>query len=140
MNQSIMNIINNKTDRQVAGMRLIAQLTAVGVICGVLFPGVPSVVSAGEPALAADQQQVFGEYFYKKKYVPAPLPTFDRVKDKLPEPVIDGSPGLLPMYWKCWQLAFAHLKQPVSGSPLVSNWLDPWFSPNIFQWDTCFMM
>ena len=81
-----------------------------------------------------------GEYFAKKEYVPQPLPIFEAIKDRLPEPVIDGHADWLPMYWKCWQLAFAHLKKPASGSPLVSNWLDEWFSSNIFQWDTCFMM
>jgi len=81
-----------------------------------------------------------GEYFAKKEYVPEPLPIFEAIKDRLPEPIIDGHADWLPMYWKCWQLAFAHLKKPASGSPLVSNWLDEWFSSNIFQWDTCFMM
>jgi hypothetical protein len=81
-----------------------------------------------------------GEYFAKKEYVPEPLPIFEAIKDRLPEPVIDGHADWLPMYWKCWQLAFAHLKKPASGSPLVSNWLDESFSSNIFQWDTCFMM
>ncbi len=81
-----------------------------------------------------------GEYFAKKEYVPEPLPIFEAIQDRLPEPVIDGHADWLPMYWKCWQLAFAHLKKPASGSPLVSNWLDEWFSSNIFQWDTCFMM
>lgn len=81
-----------------------------------------------------------GEYFAKKEYIPEPLPTFELIKDRLPEPVIDGHADWLPMYWKCWQLAFAHLKKPVPGSPLVSNWLDEAFSSNIFQWDTCFMM
>ena len=81
-----------------------------------------------------------GEYFAKKEYIPEALPTFESVKDRLPEPVLDGHSDWIPMYWKCWQLAFAHLKKPVSTSPLVSNWLDEWFSSNIFQWDTCFMM
>jgi len=73
-----------------------------------------------------------GEYFAKKEYTPEPLPTFDAIKDRLPEPVIDGHADWLPMSWKCWQLAFAHLKKPASGSPLVSNWLDEWFSSKHF--------
>ncbi len=81
-----------------------------------------------------------GQYFYKKQYVPESLPTFDQVRDMLPEPLLPSEPEWVKMYWKCWELAFAHLKQPVPGSPLVSNWLDEWFSPNIFQWDTDFMM
>ena len=81
-----------------------------------------------------------GEYFPKKNYVPEALPSFDEVKDRLPEPVFPTQPEWVEMYWKCWQLAFSHLKQPSPDSPLVSNWLDEWFSPNIFQWDSCFMM
>lgn len=81
-----------------------------------------------------------GEYFAKKRHTPEPLPTFDAVKGDLPEPVIDGHADWLPMYWRCWQLAFAHLRKPAPTSPFVSNWLDEAFSSNIFQWDTCFMM
>lgn len=81
-----------------------------------------------------------GEYFSKRDCTNAPLPAFDTIKGELPEPVIEGHADWLPMYWKCWQLAFSHLRKPKPGSPLVSNWLDEAFSPNIFQWDTCFMM
>ena len=81
-----------------------------------------------------------GEFYAKKHHEPQPLPSFDAIKGNLPEPVMDGHADWLPMYWKCWQLAFAHLKKPASSSPLVSNWLDEAFSSNLFQWDTCFMM
>jgi hypothetical protein len=82
----------------------------------------------------------FGAYFRGHSDKTSPLPTFAQVKDQLPEPVLDSHPEWIAMYWKCWELAFAHLKQPPSGSPLVANWLDAAFSSNIFQWDTCFMM
>lgn len=91
-----------------------------------------------EPRIPEEMRR--GEYFAKKRYTPEPLAAFGTIKGDLPEPVIDGHADWLPMYWKCWQLAFAHLRRPVPGSPLVSNWLDEAFSPNIFQWDTCFMM
>jgi hypothetical protein len=81
-----------------------------------------------------------GTYFSKKHYEPEALPDFKQEREKLPEPVLPGRPTWIAMYWKCWELAFAHLRAPVKGSPLVSNWLDEAFSPNIFQWDTCFMM
>ena len=70
----------------------------------------------------------------------SPLPVFPQVKDLLPEPVLAAHADWVRMYWKCWELAFLHLKKPVPGSPLISNWLDPAFSSSIFQWDTCFMM
>ena len=44
------------------------------------------------------------------------------------------------LYWKAWELAFAHLKQPAPGSGFVSNFIDPAFNANTFQWDTCFMV
>ncbi len=81
-----------------------------------------------------------GSYFPKKSYTPAPLPTFDQARDELPSPILDSRPELVAMYWKCWQLAFRHLKTPPPGSPYVSNYLDAAFNGNIFQWDTIFMM
>ncbi|MEN9361969.1 MAG: hypothetical protein RL095_3504 [Verrucomicrobiota bacterium] len=89
---------------------------------------------------AAAELQPRGVHYPKKIYVREELPTFDQVKGELPEPVLPSRPELQEMYWKCWSLAFAHLRQPPKGSPLVSNWLDEAFSGNIFQWDTCFMM
>jgi len=34
---------------------------------------------------------------------------------------------------------FSNLESPPKGSPLVSNWIDEGFWPQIFQWDTNFM-
>ncbi len=93
---------------------------------------------AAEPTPPAEAES--GVYFHKKTYRTEALPAFAAVRSLLPEPVIPSHPEWGAMYWKCWQLAFAHLRQPPKGSPLVSNWLDEAFSPNIFQWDTCFMM
>ena len=81
-----------------------------------------------------------GIYFSKKAYQPAELPVFERCRDQLPEPVLEDNPDYLSMYWKCWELAFAHYKQPVPGSGFVANYLDEAFNPNIFQWDTIFMI
>jgi glycogen debranching enzyme len=81
-----------------------------------------------------------GIYFDKKIYTPEPLPKFVDVRDKLPNPIIDSRPELVAMYWKCWELAFSHLRQPKPGSPYVSNYLDAAFNGNIFQWDTIFMI
>jgi glycogen debranching enzyme len=86
------------------------------------------------------QSQELGKYFAKKQYESKPIPNWAESKEKLPEPVLDGNPGWIDMYWKCWEIAFRGFKQPQEGSPLVSNWLDEAFSENIFQWDTIFMM
>jgi glycogen debranching enzyme len=44
------------------------------------------------------------------------------------------------MYWKCWELAFKHLRKVRAGSPFVSDYIDEAFNENIFQWDTIFMV
>lgn len=100
----------------------------------------PTTFRSPAQAPAAPAEPETGIHFSKKAYLPEPLPAFEAVRPELPEPVISSRPDWRDMYWKCWQLAFSHLRQPPPGSPLVSNWLDEAFSPNIFQWDTCFMM
>jgi len=96
----------------------------------------------GNPLLSFDipGDDARGEYFSKKIYEPELLPTFAGVRDKLPNPIIDGRPELSAMYWKCWNLAFKNLLKPPAGSPLVSNFFDAAFNGNIFQWDTIFMI
>ena len=81
-----------------------------------------------------------GMYFAKTRYTPEPLPRFQEHRSDLPQPILDGDPGWIDMYWKCWEIAFRGLKKPADASPLVSNWLDEAFSENIFQWDTIFMI
>lgn len=81
-----------------------------------------------------------GIYFAKKRYSGGPLPTYAASKDKLPVPVLGKDKGWIDMYWKCWELAFKHLKKPRPDAPLVSNFLDEAFNDSIFQWDTIFMV
>ncbi|MDL2222582.1 hypothetical protein LJB98_00605 [Bacteroidales bacterium OttesenSCG-928-M11] len=80
-----------------------------------------------------------GVYFYKKKYTPEPIPTYNANKSLLPVPIIDDNSEWINLYNKAWQIAFSNIKAPVSGSPFVSNWLDEAFDSNIFQWDMIFM-
>jgi len=86
-----------------------------------------------------------GKYFSRKEYVPKPLPKYSESKGMLPSPILEGNPGWIEMYWKCWEIAFTKFRQPKKGSGFVSNWLDEGFpggrhGPRIFQWDTIFMM
>ena len=81
-----------------------------------------------------------GKYFAKKTYSDTALPQFERDKDKIPIPILDGDPGWLDMYWKCWELALTKAKKPYPNSPFVSNYIDEAFNDNIFQWDTHFML
>lgn len=79
-------------------------------------------------------------YFPKKNYTEAPLPDYSAEKERIPTPVLDGNPGWIDMYWKCWELALTKAKKPYPGSPFVSNYIDEAFCDNIFQWDTHFML
>ncbi len=82
-----------------------------------------------------------GAYFPKTVYSPGEtLPSFADAKRALPRPILDGNRGWLEMYWRCWELAFQHLRQPDPESGLVSDYLDAAFNGNIFQWDTIFMI
>ncbi|MCK6452965.1 MAG: hypothetical protein L6R19_19270 [Alphaproteobacteria bacterium] len=90
------------------------------------------------PAVAASDDH--GRLFPKKSYDGAALPSFESVRGLLPSPVLGSDPGYVELYWQAWALAFDHLRQPPAGSPLVSNYIDEGHSPNIFLWDTIFMV
>jgi|GEM_PF-21655 len=81
-----------------------------------------------------------GKYFEKKQYDGAVLPDYETFKQAVPTPILSGRPGWIEMYWKCWEIAFDHLRRPVPESGFVSNYLDEAFCDNIFQWDTIFMV
>ncbi len=80
-----------------------------------------------------------GVYFDKKVYVPEPIPQFKDIRDQLPRPVLTDNPEWEEMYYKAWEIGFGHIKSPVAGSPLVSNFYDEAFGNDIFQWDMIFM-
>lgn len=81
-----------------------------------------------------------GKYFSKKDFTETVIPKFEISKDTLPSPILENNPELIDLYWKTWQLAFDHYKNPPKGSPFVSAYIDEAFAPNIFQWDTFFML
>jgi glycogen debranching enzyme len=81
-----------------------------------------------------------GIYFTKKMHTASSIPTFEAKKDELPAPIIEDRADYIELYWKAWELAFNHYKRPLDNSPFVSNYIDEAFAPNIFQWDTIFMI
>ncbi len=95
-------------------------------------------VQGAQEILPLEKQR--GVYFSRKQYQPEELPVFARSRSLLPEPVLEDNPDYLEMYWKCWELAFEHYKKPEPGNGFVANYLDEAFNPNIFQWDTVFMI
>ena len=86
------------------------------------------------------QEETRGAFFYKKEYTPASLPSFEESRTLLPSPVWEDNPEWVDLYWRAWEIAFSNLKQPPASSPLVANWIDEGLSPQIFQWDTHFMV
>lgn len=83
-----------------------------------------------------------GMYFAKHVYDEANrnVPTLDACRNDLPSPILTDDTALVSMYWKCWQIAFQHLRKVRTGSPFVSDYIDEAFNDNIFQWDTIFMI
>lgn len=81
-----------------------------------------------------------GEYLSKKTYTDSGIPDYSKSKKLLPVPIVTDNPEYIELYWKTWELAFLRFKKPPAGSPLVSNFMDEAFAPQIFQWDTIFML
>lgn len=69
-----------------------------------------------------------------------PLPVFDEVRDRLPQPVWENHQDYLDCYWKAWQLAFGNLGRPTPGSGFVSNFIDTAFNGCLFMWDSSFIL
>lgn len=70
----------------------------------------------------------------------APLPTFAKARDVLPEPSWEGQDAAIACYWKAWALAFDNLRQPTPHNGFVANYLSPAFAGYIFMWDSVFML
>ena len=62
----------------------------------------------------------------------------DAIRMQLPEPILEGHPDWLELYWRAWGIAYDQVTEPSKASGLVP-YCDAAFSQNIFQWDTCFM-
>ncbi len=100
------------------------------------------IVSLSGQVTWAEDLPEFGGYFKGSGNKSSPVPTFEQVKDRLPSPILDAHPDWIAMYWKCWQISFAHLRTPPPGCPFVSNWQGQGngFLNRLFQWDSCFMV
>jgi len=80
-----------------------------------------------------------GMYFSKKTYVSEALPEFEASKPHIPHPILEDHPDYIRCYWKAWELAFTHFRQPDRRSLFVSNYIDEAFNEGLFLWDTAFM-
>jgi glycogen debranching enzyme len=110
------------------------------VVSGMMIDRAPAQPAPDSLSAANENQR--GAYFSKKAYNEAgkSLPTFQACRFELPSPILEKNPELVDMYWKCWELAFNHLRKVRPGSPFVSDYIDEAFNDNIFQWDTIFMV
>ncbi len=95
------------------------------------FADLPSAIRA-----VAERPNVF----HSRTYTLTPLPAFEASRSSLPQPIVADHPEWEKLYWKAWELAFSHLMQPAPESGFVSNFIDPAFNGNTFQWDSCFML
>ncbi len=107
------------------------------MLCTLLLVAATFAFGGGMPDLKPLSEP---NVFAARTYVPTPLPVFAEVRDRLPQPVVADHPEWERLYWKAWELAFRNLKQPEPGSGFVSNFIDPAFNQNTFQWDSCFMV
>ncbi|MDF2958455.1 MAG: alpha,alpha-trehalase [Paenibacillus sp.] len=80
-----------------------------------------------------------GMYFQKKSYEDGPLPTFQEVKNQLPQPIFEQRPDYLDCYWHTWEIAYRNLHIPTKESGFVSNFIDAAFNNDVFLWDTAFI-
>lgn len=69
-----------------------------------------------------------------------PLPAFEDIRSKLPQPVWEGHQDHLRCYWRAWELAFSHLQRAVPEAGFISNFIDTAFNGCIFMWDTVFIL
>ncbi|GAP72773.1 trehalase [Candidatus Symbiothrix dinenymphae] len=102
---------------------------ALGLMVGALCFG-------QQPNTATEQ----GMYFAKKSYVKkSPLPTYQQIKPDLPQPIYDENPLWLDVWWKAWELVFAHFYEPTEANGFVSPYFDSAFGGNTFLWDDSFV-
>jgi hypothetical protein len=78
--------------------------------------------------------------FIGKPYLPQPLPRFQDVRNQLPRPFWESHADAVNCYWKAWEIAFGHLRQPSPKSGFSANYIDTAFNDHIFMWDSVFML
>ena len=78
--------------------------------------------------------------FINKPVSDKPLPTFEKSRESLPQPIWDSHESYIDCYWKTWEMAFNNLRKPVDGTGFVSDYIDTAFNGCIFMWDSAFML
>jgi glycogen debranching enzyme len=86
-----------------------------------------------EPAVARNP-------FRSARYKLREIPPFTRAKSMLPAPVLPDHGDWEELYWRAWELAWRHLRQPRAASGFIANYIDTAFNDNTFMWDSAFMV
>lgn len=68
------------------------------------------------------------------------IPKYNEIKNLLPEVILEKDTQWIKLYNYSWKTAFNNIKAVQPLSSFVSNYIDEGFNPNIFQWDTEFML
>ncbi len=69
-----------------------------------------------------------------------PLPIYEEIKDRLPQPVWEGHSDVIACYHKTWEIAFRNLRRPNAEAGFVSNFIDTAFNGYLFMWDSSFIV
>ncbi len=69
-----------------------------------------------------------------------PLPDYEKIKCKLPQPLWEGHTDAVACYYKAWEIAFRNLRTPNAEAGFVSNFIDTAFNGYLFMWDSSFIV
>jgi len=70
----------------------------------------------------------------------SPLPPFQASRALLPKPFWQGHTSVIDCYWKAWEIAFGHLRQPNGANGFVAPFIDPAFNGHLFLWDSVIIL
>ena len=93
-----------------------------------------------EGLLYVADERVKRNVFLNKKADDGNLPTFEKVREKLPVPVWEGHESAINCYFKAWQIAFGNLRKANVAAGFVSDYIDTAFNGNLFMWDSSFIV
>lgn len=66
---------------------------------------------------------------------PADIPPLEAIKEQLPEPVLPGQATWVALYWRAWEVLWAHLVQPTVENGFVANYVAPSDRAHLLMWD-----
>ncbi|MCB0035335.1 MAG: hypothetical protein KDE51_14985 [Anaerolineales bacterium] len=82
-----------------------------------------------------------GNVFRDHAYSPQEIISFEKAREQLPIPILPGYDEWEAMYWRAWEIAWSHLRQPTSENGFVANYLDTVADgKEAHMWDSAFMV